>query len=290
MSHVTVSRPGPSTGMPGRRNASGGVSRTVSDAAVLAQRNMAKTLREPESLLDVTVIPVVFTLLFAYVIGPAISLPGTAPGSFRSYLIPGMLAFMLLNATRGTAIAIAADMHEGIIDRFRSLPMSRAGVLLGRSIADLATTALAIAVLVVTGLAIGWRPHHGAGPAVAALALALLFGFAFDWLMLCLGLLIRSIEGADQAGILLMFALAFVSSAIVPTGHMAGWLREFTYWNPVSVLATACRHLFGNPDPAANAPAWTMQHPVAATVIWSVAIIAVFGPTAVQLYRTRTSR
>lgn len=276
--------------MPEQRHAAGGVRRTFTDAAVLARRNMAKTLREPESLLDVTVIPVVFTLLFAYVIGPAISLPGTASGAFWSYLVPGMLAFMLLNATRGTAIAIAADMHEGIIDRFRSLPMSRAGVLLGRSIADLATTALAIAVLVATGLAIGWHPHQGAGPAVAALALALLFGFAFDWLMLCLGLLIRSVEGADQAGILLMFALAFVSTAIVPTSHMAGWLRAFTYWNPVSVLAAACRHLFGNPNPAASAPAWTMQHPVTASVIWSVAIIAVFAPTAVQLYRTRTSR
>jgi ABC-2 type transport system permease protein len=264
--------------------------RTFTDAAVLARRNTAKTLREPESLLDVTVIPAVFTLLFAYVIGPAVSLPGTASGGFRPYLVPGMVAFMLLNATRGTSIAIATDMHEGIIDRFRSLPMSRVGVLLGRSIADLATTALALAVLVVTGLAIGWRPRHGAGPAIAALALALLFGFAFDWLMLCLGLLIRSVEGVDQAGILLMFAIAFVSTAIVPSNHMAGWLRAFTEWNPVSVLATACRHLFGNPNPAASSPAWTMQHPAAASVIWSAAIIAVFAPTAVQLYRTRTSR
>jgi ABC-2 type transport system permease protein len=290
MSYPTLGVSSPPARMPELRNAAGGVRRTLTDAAVLAQRNMAKTLREPESLLDVTVIPVVFTLLFAYVIGPAISLPGAASGSFRSYLVPGMLAFMLLNATRGTAIAIAADMHEGIIDRFRSLPMSRAGVLLGRSIADLATTTLAIAVLVLTGLAIGWRPHQDAGSTITALALALLFGFAFDWLMLCLGLLIRSVEGADQVGILLMFALAFVSTAIVPANHMAGWLRDFTYWNPVSVLATACRHLFGNPNPAASSPAWTMQHPVLASAIWSVAIIVVFAPTAVQLYRTRTSR
>jgi ABC-2 type transport system permease protein len=290
MSSTASGMSNPLAGMPKRHSAAYGVRRTLTDAAVLTRRNMAKTVREPESLLDVSVIPVIFTLLFAYVIGPAVSLPGTAPGAFRSYLVPGMLAFMLLNATRGTAIAIAADMHEGIIDRFRSLPMSRAGVLLGRSIADLATTALAIAVLVVTGLAIGWRPHGSAASTALALALALLFGFAFDWLMLCLGLLIRSVEGADQAGILLMFALAFVSTAIVPTSHMASWLRAFTYWNPVSVLATACRHLFGNPNPAASAPAWTMQHPAAASAMWSVAIIAVFAPTAVQLYRSRTSR
>ncbi|MGH9043891.1 MAG: ABC transporter permease [Acidimicrobiales bacterium] len=199
----------------------GGPRRTFIDAAVLAQRNIAKTLREPESLLDVTVIPIIFTLLFAYVIGPAISLPGTPSGGFHSFLIPGMLAFMIMNATRGTAVAIAADMHEGIIDRFRSLPMSRAGVLLGRSIADLATLILAIGVLVATGLVIGWRPHHSVGSSLVALALVLLFGFAFDWLMLCLGLLIQSVEGADQAGLLLMFALAFVSTAIVPTNHMA---------------------------------------------------------------------
>ncbi len=265
------------------------IPRNFVDALVLARRNIAKTLREPQSLLAVTIIPVIFILLFGYVIGPAISLPGTNSGGFRSFLIPGMLAFMIMNATRATATSIAADMNEGIIDRFRSLPMSRAGVLLGRSIADLATLILAIGVIVATGFIAGWRPHHSVASTFGALALVLLFGFAFDWLMLCLGLMIQSVEGADQAGLLLMFALAFVSTAIVPTTHMAHWLRNFTYWNPVSVLATACRHLFGNPNPAAHSSAWTMQHPVVASVVWSIVIVAVFAPTAVQLYRTRAN-
>jgi ABC transporter DrrB family efflux protein len=281
---------------------------------VLTRRNIAKTLREPDSLLDVTVIPIVFILLFGYVIGPAISLAfsgggggggggsGSGSGSgggsgshlaisaFHSYLVPGMLAFTIVNTARGTAVAIAEDMGGGIIDRFRSLPMSRAGVLLGRSVADLATMVLAVAVVAATGLAIGWRPHHGADQTVVALALVLLFGYALDWAMLCLGLIARSGEGAEQIGLLLLFLLGLVSTALVPVSHMAAWLRSFAYWNPVSVLATACRHLFGNPNPAATASSWAMQHAVAASLIWSAAIFAVFAPLAIQLYRTRASR
>jgi ABC-2 type transport system permease protein len=269
-----------------------GPRRTLTDTIVLARRNMIKTLREPESLLDVTVIPIVFVLLFAYVIGPAVSLAGSGAGSgaLHSFLIPGVLAFTMVTATRGTAVAVAADMHEGIIDRFRSLPMSRAGVLLGRGLADVSTTLLAIIVVSAAGLVIGWRPHHGAGPTIGALALVLLLGYALDWLFLFLGLLVRNVEGADQAGLMLMFVLGFISTALVPTNHETGWLRTVTYWNPVGVLATACRQLFGNPNPASGSPEWTMRHPVLASVIWAAAIIVVFAPAAVRLYQTRTSR
>lgn len=288
----TLAAPSAAVIRPRRRSS---VSRLLADTAVIARRNMSKTLREPDSLLDVTVMPVVLILLFGYVIGPAISLAVgsgrgyTSTGAFHSYLIPGMLGFTMVNAAGGSAVAIAADMGEGIVDRFRSLPMSRAGVLLGRSIADLTTSLLAIAVVLVTGLIIGWRPHLSAGDTVAALALTLLFAYALDWFMLCLGLLIRSVEGADQTRLMLMFLLGLVSTALVPINHMVGWLQGFAYWNPVSVLATACRHLFGNPNPAATSTAWTMQHPVVASLFWSVAIIVVFALAAVQLYRTRAS-
>jgi ABC-2 type transport system permease protein len=283
---------GPALPVTERRRRSG-ARRLLADTVVIARRNISKTLHEPESLLDVTVMPVVFILLFGYVIGPAISLAvgggPAASGEFRSYLIPGMLAFTMVNASGGTAVAIAADMGEGIVDRFRSLPMSRAGVLLGRSIADLATSVLAAAVVAVTGLIIGWRPHHGAGQTVAALGLVLLFAYALDWVMLCLGLATRSAEAADQARLMLLFLLGLVSTALIPVSHLAGWLQGFAYWNPVSVVAVACRHLFGNPNPAATSGAWTMQHPVVASALWSSGIVVVFAAAAVQLYRTRVS-
>ncbi|MFD5654964.1 ABC transporter permease [Streptomyces sp. NPDC127039] len=287
-SAAALADPSPVLVEPRRRS---GARRLLVDTAVIARRNISKTLREPESLLDVTVMPIMFILLFGYVIGPAISLATgsthTTTDEFHSYLIPGMLGFTMVNAAGGSAVAIAADMGEGIIDRFRSLPMSRAGVLLGRSIADLATSVLAIAVVAVTGVIIGWRPHHGVGDTIAAFALVLLFAYAIDWLMLCLGLVIRNVEGADQTRLLLLFLLGMVSTALVPVNHLAGWLQAFAYWNPVSVIAAATRHLFGNPDPAAASSAWTMQHPVAAGLIWSVGITAVFAAAAVRLYRTR---
>jgi ABC-2 type transport system permease protein len=287
MSHVS-----PLAGPPAIVTRRSSIERLLIDTAVIARRDISKTLREPESLLDVTVMPIVFILLFGYVIGPAISLTAghTAASAFRSFLIPGMLAFTMVNAAGGAAVAIATDMREGIVDRFRSLPMSRAGVLLGRSVADLATSLLAIAVVAVVGLIIGWRPHHGVGHAVAAFALVLLFAYALGWVMVCLGLLIRSVEGADQARLMLLFLLGLVSTALIPVSHMAGWLQGFAYWNPVSVLAVACRHLFGNPNPTATSAAWTMRYPVEASLIWSAGIIVVFALAAVHLYRTRASR
>jgi ABC-2 type transport system permease protein len=284
----TLSVPSASTIAVGPRNS---IARLLSDTAVIARRSITRTLREPDSLVDVTVMPIVFILLFGFVIGPAISLAGghTTAHAFHAYLIPGALAFSMINAAGGTAVAIANDMDEGIIDRFRTLPMSRAGVLLGRSVADLATSVLCIAAVLITGLIIGWRPHLSAGDTIAALALILFFAYALDWVMLCVGLAIRSAEGADQTRLMLMFLFGLVSTALIPVNHMAGWLRSFAYWNPVSVLASACRHLFGNPNPAATASAWTMQHPVVASFVWSVALTVVFGLTAVQLYRIRAS-
>lgn len=267
------------------------ITRLLSDTAVIARRNITRTLREPDSLLDVTVMPIIFILLFGFVIGPAITLTAghSTAHTFHAYLIPGTLAFSMINAAGGTAVAIANDMGEGIIDRFRTLPMSRTGVLLGRSIADLATSVLAIAVVLVTGLIIGWRPQLSAGNTIAAIALILFFAYALDWVMLYVGLAIRSAEGADQTRLMLMFLFGLVSTALIPVNHMAGWLRSFAYWNPVSVLASASRHLFGNPNPAATAPAWTMQNPVLASLAWSAALTAIFGLAAVQLYRTRAN-
>ncbi|WP_435611880.1 ABC transporter permease [Streptomyces sp. bgisy159] len=264
------------------------ISQVLGDTVVLARRNLARTLSEPESLIDVTLTPVVFTLLFAYVVGGAIALPDGV--SYHDYLIPGMFAMTMASASTGTATAVNHDMANGIIDRFRSLPMSRAGVLAGQSLADLLTTVIAVVVLAATGLAIGWRIHTDAAHAVEGFALILLFAYALNWGMACLGMVFRSAEGVQQFGVLMMLGLTFVSSAFVPTEGMPAWLREVANWNPLSALSAAIRELFGNPNPASGVHAWPLQHPVLATTVYSVAMIVLFAPLAVRLYRTRTAK
>jgi hypothetical protein len=158
-------------------------------------------------------------------------------------------------------------MSTGLIDRFRSLPMSRAAVLAGRTLADLLTQALGALVVAGVGLAIGWRIHTGVADTLAAFGLALLMGYAFTWAGACLGMVLRSPEAAQQLGFILFLPLTFISNAFVPTQGMPGWLQVVAGWNPLSALAAACRHLFGNPDPAASIQAWPMQHPVLAAVL-----------------------
>jgi len=258
------------------------------NTVVLAGRSIARIAREPEQLLDVTIQPVIFVLLFTYVFGSAIHLPGG--GSYHQYLIGGMFGMSMAGSAPGTAVGISADMATGLIDRFRSLPMARSAVLAGRTIADLMTQVIGCVVLVATGLAVGWGIHRGIGDAVLAIALSLLMAFAMTWAGACAGMLLRNPEAAQAIGFIVFLPLAFVSNAFVPTQGMPTWLRAVANWNPLSAVAASCRQLFGNPNPAALEHVWPMQHPELATVIWSIALIAVFAPAAVYLYRRKALR
>ncbi len=257
----------------------------ASDVLVLTRRSIARIRREPETLADVTFMPVIFILMFAYVFGGAIILPSS--GNYHEYLIGGMLGMGLAQTAPGVAVALVTDMSTGLIDRFRSLPMSRWAVLTARTIAELLTQIISAIVVVGVGLAIGWRVHTGAGDVIAAFGLALLFGYAFTWAGVCLGMALRSPEAVQQTGFIIFLPMTFVSSAFVPTQGMPGWLQPVAEWNPMSALAAACRHLFGNPNPAAAVHAWPMQHPELAVVCWAAAMLAVFAPFAVHLYRRK---
>ena len=256
----------------------------VKNTWVLCRRSIARIAREPEQLSDVTIQPVIFVLLFTYVFGSAIHLPGGA--SYHQYLISGMFGMSMAGTAPGTAVGLTADMSTGLIDRFRSLPIARSAVLAGRALSDLAAQVLGILVLAGTGLAVGWRIRGGVGDTIAALGLCLLFAFAMTWAGACAGMLLRSPESAQALGFIVFLPLSFVSSAFVPTQGMPAWLRDFADWNPISAMAAACRQLFGG-SPAPAAAAWPMQHPELAVAAWSVALIAVFAPTAVCLYRRR---
>jgi ABC-2 type transport system permease protein len=257
----------------------------VTDLWVLTKRSIARIRREPETLADVTFMPVIFILMFAFVFGGAIALPGS--GNYHEYLIGGMLGMGLAQTAPGVATALVTDMSTGLMDRFRSLPMSRWAVLGARSIAELLTQVISTVVVVGVGLAIGWRVHTGPADVAEAFALALLFGYAFTWVGVCLGMVLRSPEAAQQTGFIIFLPLTFISSAFVPIQGMPGWLQPIAIWNPMSALAAACRELFGNPNPAAAVDAWPMQHPELAVVCWSVGMLLVFAPLAVRQFRRK---
>jgi ABC transporter DrrB family efflux protein len=257
------------------------------NVVVLTRRNIVHIQREPLQLSDVTVQPVLFTLLFVYIFGAGIVLPGG--GSYTDFAIAGLLMLNLTTSAMGTAVGLSTDLSTGVIDRFRTLPMWRAAVLAGRSIADILTAGVCTAIVALTGLAIGWRTHAGAGSVVAGFAVALLFAYAISWGCACLGLVSKGPESAQSVGLLILFPLAFVSNAMVPTQHMPVVLRTIADWNPVSAVASALRHLWGDPNPSATIHAWPMQHPVTAAVAWSLAILVVCAPLAVHLYRRRTT-
>src|ERR1700751_2782131 len=226
----------------------------VTDLWVLTKRSIARIRREPETLADVTFMPVIFILMFAYVFGGAIRLP--ASGSYHEYLIGGMLGMGLAQTAPGVSVALVTDMSTGLMDRFRSLPMSRWAVLLAQSIAELLTQIISAVVVVGVGLAIGWRVHTGPADVAAAFALSLVFGYAFAWAGVCLGMVLRSPEAAQATGFIIFLPLTFVSSAFVPIQGMPGWLQPIAIWNPMSALAAASRELFDNPNPAASGQAW----------------------------------
>jgi ABC-2 type transport system permease protein len=257
------------------------------NVAVLTRRNLVHIQREPAQLSDVTVQPVLFTLLFVYIFGAGIVLPHG--GSYTDFAIAGLLMLNLTTSSMGTAVGLSTDLTTGVIDRFRTLPMWRSAVLAGRSIADLLSAALCTAFVVLTGLVIGWRTDASVGAIAAGFGIALLFAFALSWGCACLGLVSKGPESAQSLGFLIVFPLAFISNAMVPTQHMPAWLATIANWNPVSAVASALRQLWGNPNPSATIHAWPMQHPVEAALIWSIAILAVCGPLATHLYRRRTT-
>ena len=253
----------------------------------MTRRNLIHVAREPMQLSDVTVQPVLFTLLFIYVFGSGIPIPGG--GSYKDFALAGLLTLNLTTSTMGTAVGLSTDLHEGAIDRFRTLPMWRAAVLVGRSLSDVLSAALCVTIVALTGLAIGWRPSASLPSVLAGFAIALLFSYSLSWMAACFGLNAKSAESAQSFGFIFLFPLAFISNALVPTGGMPGWLQAIANWNPVSAVTAAARHLFGNPNPSASVHAWPMQHPVEAALLWSVGLLVVFAPLAAYFFRKRTT-
>lgn len=281
MSAVTEAAPKPLALRP-----RGGIIQSVNDSLVIAKRNLIRMTRIPEIVVFGLVQPIMFVVLFSYVFGGSLVVNGsTSAVGYRNFLMAGIFAQTVTFATAGAGAGIADDMHKGLIDRFRSLPMARGAVLTGRTIADLVQTALTLVVLAIVALLVGWRTHENIGKVLGGFGLLLLLGYAFSWIGALIGLSVRTPEAATSGGLVWLFPVTFVSNAFVSTSMMPGWLQPIAEWNPFSATVQACRVLFGNPG-VSTSDAWPMQHPVWASLIWSLVIFAIFRTLAVRKYRS----
>jgi ABC transporter DrrB family efflux protein len=262
-----------------------GVRRGLRDVAVLTRRNLLHTVRLPGVLLISSIMPVVFVLMFTAVFGGAVAgvLPPAAGGKYINWLVPGLLAQFALFAGAGTAAGLADDLASGSVDRFRSLPTARVAVLAGRTLSDLCRAALTLIVMAGVGFLLGFRWQTTALGLLGGLGVALLFGYAWSWVMAVVGLLVRSAEAVQAAVYTVVFPLGFTSAVFVPTQTMPGWLRPFAAHQPVTVTANAVRGLMLG-DGALPA-GQTVSGQVALTVLWAAAITVVCVPLAVAAYR-----
>ncbi|MFD7690386.1 MULTISPECIES: ABC transporter permease [unclassified Streptomyces] len=264
------------------------IGRSIRDSLVVARRNLIRMARIPEMLIFGLFQPIMFVVLFTYVFGGSIQVgSSSSTQAYREFLMAGIFAQTVTFATAGAGAGIADDMHKGLIDRFRSLPMSRGAVLTGRTMADLVQTALTLVVLAVVAVLVGWRTHENFGKVLVGFGLLLLLGYAFSWIGALIGLSVRTPEAATSGGLIWLFPLTFISNAFVDANQMPSFLRHIAEWNPFSATVQACREMFGNLPPGFQTPdAWPMQHPVWASLIWSVLIIAFFRTLAVRKYRS----
>jgi ABC-2 type transport system permease protein len=263
--------------------ASGGIRRAVRDGLIIAARNLKRVPRIPELAIFAVLQSIMFVLLFAFVFGGAIPLPGG--GSYREFLMPGIFAQTVVFAAAITAIGMCEDINKGLMDRFRSLPMARSAVLSGRALFDVVYQSGILVVLMISGLAVGWRVHTSVPEFMAGVGLLVLFVFAMSWVGIWLGTMVPTVEVANQVSFTVIFPITFLSNVFVPPETLPGWLQPLAEWNPTSALTAATRELWGNPNPYA-ASGFPAEQPILLTLIWVVVLVGIFAPLAVMRYRS----
>lgn len=254
---------------------------------VITRRNLTHIKRMPEMLLDVTIQPVMFVLLFAYVFGASIQTDSQA--GYREWLLAGIMGQTITFASFIVALGLTADLDKGIVDRMRSLPINPAAVLVGRSISSLIHSSIGLVVMSLTGLLIGWRIRGSFLDAVLGYVLLLVWGFAMIWLGILVGSAMRSVEAVNGLMFATMFPITFLANTFAPTEPMPGWLQAIAEWNPVSSMVQAVRELWGNAPAAPDSAALPLQHPVLATFIWAILITAVLAPLSLRAFHRRTA-
>jgi ABC-2 type transport system permease protein len=255
---------------------------TLNDIAVIARRNVVKIIRVPEVLVFVLLSPIMFVLLFGYVFGNSIKIEGSG---YREFLIAGIFAQTVVFGATFTGTGIADDMQKGIINRFRSLPMSRTAVLAGRTLSDVIYNVLSVIIMALTGLLVGWRIRGSFLSALGGFALLLLFSYALSWVMALVALSVPSVEVINNASFMVIFPMTFIANTFVPSNDLPGPLKLVAEWNPVSAVTQAAREAFGNiPAGTPEPTTWPLANPVIYTLLWVFGIIAIFAPLAVRRY------
>jgi ABC transporter DrrB family efflux protein len=260
---------------------------TLGDASALAGRHLKHLVRVPQKLLGATVMPMAYVAVFGYLFGSVITVPG---GSYRDYIMAGIFTQMMLSTVANTALGVTADLGNGLVDRFRSLPIARASVLLGRTTADLALAAVSCVLMAPVGFLIGWRVHHGLPSMLAGFLLLLAFGYAMTWLGALLGMALRTPEAVNAVAFLLIMPLTFLSNAFIPLDRLPAWLRAVCNWNPISVVSAAVRSLFGDGAAVTTRVAWPERHPVALAPAAVAVLLAVIVPLALRAGRSAAAR
>jgi ABC-2 type transport system permease protein len=264
------------------------VTMAIADGLTIAKRNAIKIRRVPDIMTFVIFAPVMFVLLFAYVFGSAIEIPGM---SYREFMLAGIFTQTTIYGASLTGLGLAEDLQKGIIDRFRTLPMSPAAVLVGRTGSDVIANVISLVVMVVVGLVVGWRVHTSPQEVALGFLLLLLFAYAMSWVMAVVGLAIRAPEAYNSASAIVIFPLAFIANTFVDTANLPGPVKVAAEWNPASAVTQAVRELFGNTSAAMPVPdAWPLQHPVLASLVWTAVILAVFVPLGTWRYQKAVSR
>jgi len=274
------------TTQPTARVGVGGMRQAFADGLVIGWRNLKRIPRIPELAIFAIIQSIMFVLLFAFVLGGAIPLPGYPGGNaYREYLMPGIFAQTIAFASATTAIGMVDDMTKGIIDRFRSLPMARSAVLTGRSFSDVIYQTGILIVLMVTGWFVGWTVRTDVFQFLGGVVLLLLFAYCMSWIGIWLGLSVPTVEVAQQVAFITIFPITFISNAFVPIATMPTWLQPFAEWNPVSTLTASVRKLWGNPMPF-QTDSLPSREPILITLMWVVVILVVFVPLGVRKYRS----
>ncbi len=254
----------------------------LTDGWTIVRRDLWQLRSAPGQLVGALAFPVALVVMFGYVFGSAIAVPGNE--NYREYLMPGLFGMVSVFGVAVNALAIAADKSKGVMDRFRSMPMARMAVPFGQAGADLVQGTLSVLLMAGCGLVVGWRAHHGVASTAAALGLILLFRYALSWVGVYLGLAVTNERSLDNVAPLI-FPITMISNVFVPTGNMPAWMRTLANWNPISAMTAASRDLFGNPGAPIGHAVWPMEHPVAATLLWSGLLLASFVPLSVCQFR-----
>jgi ABC-2 type transport system permease protein len=260
----------------------------LNDGWITTRRNLIKIKRVPDILVFTTLQPIMFVLLFTYVYAGVINIPGS---TYAEFIMAGIFAQTVVFGATFSGSAMAQDLKDGIIDRFRTLPMASSAVLIGRTNGDLLINTLSMAVMMATGFIVGWRIRSSFFEAAAAVALLLLFAYALSWVFAFVGMSVRSPEVINNVSFLILFPLTFLSSAFVPTDTLPTPLRIFAEYNPVSALVQAARELFGNvPAQAPEPTVWTQQYPVATVLIGIAIMLVIFVPLAIRKFEKISTR